>query len=55
LSEHIRVDGADFRDGILSVHLKYQVPENLRPRKIAIDNYEEKTDVESIQGIDESD
>lgn len=55
LSEHIRVDGADFKDGILSVYLKYQVPENLRPRKIAIDNYEEKPDVESIQDIDESD
>ena len=43
LSEHVQVHGADFKDGILSVDLKYVVPESLRPRKIEIGHYEEIT------------
>lgn len=41
LSEHVHVDGADLVDGILAVKLKYVVPEEMRPRKIAIGHYEE--------------
>ena len=41
LSEHVNVNGADLVDGILSVELKYVVPEALRPRKIEIGHYEE--------------
>jgi molecular chaperone IbpA len=36
LAEHIRVDGAEFADGVLTVNLMREVPEALRPRKIAI-------------------
>lgn len=43
LSEHVEVHGADFKDGILSIDLKYVVPEALRPRKIEIGHYEEIT------------
>lgn len=43
LSEHVEVNGADLKDGILSVELKYVVPEELRPRKINIGHYEENT------------
>jgi len=43
LSEHVKVNGADFKDGVLSVILKYEVPENQRPRKIEIGHYEEIT------------
>ena len=42
LSEHVHVNGADLKDGVLSVELKYVVPEELRPRKIEIGHYEEK-------------
>jgi molecular chaperone IbpA len=42
LSEHVQVHGADLKDGVLSVELKYVVPEALRPRKIEIGHYEEK-------------
>ena len=42
LSEHVQVHGADLKDGVLSVELKYVVPEELRPRKIEIGHYEEK-------------
>lgn len=43
LSEHVKVKGADLVDGVLSVELKYEVPEELRPRKIEIGHYEENT------------
>jgi len=43
LSEHVHVNGADFKDGVLSVELKYVIPEALRPRKIEIGHYEELT------------
>lgn len=41
LSEHVKVNGADLVDGILSVILRYEVPEEMRPRKITIGHYEE--------------
>jgi len=43
LSEHVQVNGADLVDGVLSVELKYVIPEELRPRKIEIGHYEELT------------
>jgi molecular chaperone IbpA len=43
LSEHVQVHGANLKDGILSVELKYVIPEELRPRKIQIGHYEENT------------
>ena len=36
LSEHVIVHGADIQDGILAIQLKYEVPEEMRPRKINI-------------------
>jgi molecular chaperone IbpA len=36
LSEHVHVSGADLQDGILAIHLKYVVPEEMRPRNIPI-------------------
>jgi len=41
LSEHVHVSGANLVDGILAVELRYVVPEEMRPRKIKIGNYEE--------------
>lgn len=49
LSEHVQVHGADFKDGILSVELKYVVPEELRPRNIPIGNNEENTNETQTQ------
>ena len=43
LSEHVQVYGADLKDGILSVELKYEIPEALRPRRIEIGHYEDNT------------
>jgi molecular chaperone IbpA len=36
LADHMLVEGADLRDGLLHVGLKRVVPEALKPRKIAI-------------------
>jgi molecular chaperone IbpA len=44
LSEHVHVNGADLQDGVLSVELKYIVPEELRPRKISIGKNEGQND-----------
>lgn len=54
LSEHVQVNGADLVDGVLSVELKYVVPESLRPRKIEIGHYEElKNDTDTKQFLQE--
>jgi molecular chaperone IbpA len=36
LADHVQVNGADVKDGLLSVDLKREVPERLKPRMIRI-------------------
>lgn len=36
LADHVRVNGADLRNGLLSIDLVQEVPEALKPRKIDI-------------------
>lgn len=36
LADHIKVTGADLRDGLLSIELTREIPEAMRPRKIDI-------------------
>ena len=38
LSEHVVVDGADFKDGLLVIDLRVEIPEEKRPRVIPIGN-----------------
>lgn len=38
LSEFVEVTGADLQDGLLTIHLHRILPEEKRPRKIAINN-----------------
>jgi len=38
LSEHVVVEGADFKDGLLVIDLKVEIPEEKRPRTIPIGN-----------------
>ena len=38
LSEHVVVDGADFKDGLLVIDLRVEIPEEKRPRIIPIGN-----------------
>ena len=36
LADHVRVEGASLENGLLNIELKREVPEALKPRKIAI-------------------
>ena len=38
LAEHMKVDDAQFVDGILTIYLRREIPEADRPQKIAINN-----------------
>lgn len=44
LADHIQVTGADIRDGLLSIELKREIPEAMKPRKISIGGSEPKQD-----------
>lgn len=58
LSEYVQVAGADLKAGILSVHLKVVLPQEKRPRKIAINKNEEfthdSTNIDTRQYLTES-
>ncbi len=36
LADHVRIDGASLKDGLLNIDLRREVPEAKKPRKIAI-------------------
>ena len=36
LADHIQVRGADLKDGLLSIELKREIPEAMKPRKVEI-------------------
>jgi|TARA_B100001287_G_scaffold276462_1_gene287367 molecular chaperone IbpA len=55
LSEFVEVTGADLEDGLLTIHLERIIPEEKRPRKILIGNYEEKNGNSNSQLLTESD
>ncbi|MBB3136015.1 molecular chaperone IbpA [Rhizobium pisi] len=38
LADHVRVNGADLKNGLLSVDLVREIPEEMKPRKIAIES-----------------
>lgn len=38
LADHVKVEGADLKNGLLSISLKREVPEEAKPRRIAIGN-----------------
>lgn len=54
LSEFVEVTGADLEDGLLTIHLERIIPEEKRPRKILIGNYEEKNGNSNSQLLTES-
>ena len=39
LADHVEVEGATLELGMLNIHLKREVPEELQPKKIAIKDY----------------
>lgn len=52
LADYVRVDGAELSNGILTVHLKRELPEALKPRKIAIGAGAAKVSKPSAKAID---
>ena len=47
LADHIQVRNADLRDGLLSIELKREIPEAMKPRKISIGESQPAIDAES--------
>lgn len=54
LSEHVQVNGADLRDGILAIGLKYVVPESMRPRIVPIGKNEVENDTYTKKFLQEA-
>jgi len=53
LADHIQVRGADMKDGLLSIELKREIPEAMKPRKIDIGGgSERKEQIASKQTVD---
>ena len=50
LADHIQVKGADLKDGLLSVELVREIPESMKPKKIAIGGGSEARERPAIGG-----
>ena len=50
LADHIQVKGADLKDGLLSVELVREIPESMKPKKIAIGGGSEVRERPAIGG-----
>ena len=55
LADHIRVTGADLKDGLLSIELVREVPEAMKPRKIAIGGVTPRHDAIEAKTTESSD
>ncbi|TYL41036.1 MULTISPECIES: Hsp20 family protein [Dickeya] len=42
LPEHVKVESAHLENGLLTIHLQQDIPENEKPKKIAIENRNQK-------------
>jgi len=40
LADHVKVDGADLKNGLLKINLTKEIPEAMKPRRIAINSGE---------------
>jgi len=47
LADYVRVEGAHLQDGLLHIDLVREIPEAMKPRKIAIGGAQEKPAIES--------
>jgi len=53
LADHIKVTGADLKDGLLSIDLVREIPESLKPKKIDISGGAKKEERSAIGGREE--
>lgn len=49
LADFVRVDSADMRDGLLSIDLVREIPEAMKPRKIAINGGESRSETIEVK------
>ena len=54
LAEHVKVVGANFENGLLTVELKREVPEALKPRRIEIAAGEGQATRTNVSTLDQS-
>jgi molecular chaperone IbpA len=50
LAEHVKVVGADLKDGLLTIDLRREIPEEMKPRRIAIGSMLPKAEARQIEG-----
>lgn len=55
LADHIQVSGADIKDGLLSISLVREIPEAMKPRKIAIGGMQPKHDAIEAKATESAD
>lgn len=49
LADYVEVNGAEFKDGLLHIELKRNLPERMKPRTIAIGTAAETKQIEGVQ------
>lgn len=49
LADHVEVDNAELHNGLLTLHLVRDVPESMKPRKIAINGCDNVLDHEAVK------
>ena len=54
LAEHVKVAGANFENGLLTVELKREVPEALKPRRIEIGTGDGQATTTKVTTLDQS-
>jgi molecular chaperone IbpA len=50
LADHVMIEGAKLQNGLLVIHLKKEIPEEMKPRRIAINAATSKKPAKRIEG-----
>jgi molecular chaperone IbpA len=53
LADHVRVEGATLVDGLLTINLRREIPEEMKPRRIAISSQEKTMQIEAASHTNE--
>lgn len=50
IADHVRIENAGLKDGLLNIELRREVPEELKPRKIAINGQDNQDGLKVVNG-----
>ncbi|TWG97224.1 molecular chaperone IbpA [Ochrobactrum sp. J50] len=53
LADHVRVEGATLVNGLLTIDLRREIPEEMKPRRIAISSQEKTMQIEASSHTNE--